>query len=571
MADLPVVTIQPNSTSQMGLPSNTVVGTTPASAALADSSDSTYVQLTQLAQLDSEVIRVGFPTPTLPAGAKVYSVGLRRRIQTIVVTDPINQPPPVTHTWLRCLLGAIFVAGQAQQPKKTLVSRQCPTSTVTSGWIEEDLGSVTPPAGSVWAVVDPTTGGAGNLVGMTCDIGRGSAVQTLRVSSIYVDVTYQRVSGVTVTGPTGSSTATQPTITWLYTSADSQPQQGYRVAIYTASQVAAGGFAAFTTTPIQASNWTSGSSWSSDSGWLLGEDLLWTVTSDLTDGTYYAFVQSRSKWSGSGDFPTTVSSTTWTRAATPVSPPPAAVLSSAVFDSANNRVTLTFAPGGPTPTTTAFTVQASSDNGVTWVGIPRLSYVPANGVNPITDYDYNFYELNVPTRYRVIAYTGTPLKAATSPSNELSVTPTGDQHLLKHPGNPLLNTVIPISAPKPNEGIKVTERQIEGVFQPIGRAGSVVRPIVVKGPSSGLEYQLEALFIRNEPSCDFYGPVVQLQRSGVVLLWQRPDGNVWVSIGPGASGRDTEESYDAVPGDPRRVYWRRRKLTMTEQDTPLYY
>jgi hypothetical protein len=134
-----------------------------------------------------------------------------------------------------------------------------------------------------------------------------------------------------------------------------------------------------------------------------------------------------------------------------------------------------------------------------------------------------------------------------------------------------LNTVLPISAPKPNEGIKVTERQIEGVFQPIGRAGSVVRPIVVKGPSSGLEYQLEALFIRNEPSFAFYGPVVQLQRSGVVLLWQRPDGNVWVSIGPGASGRDTEESYDALPGDPRKTYWRRRKLTFTEQDPPLFY
>lgn len=560
---LPVVTVQPSSTIQTGLPSNTAVGAATMHAALADSSDSTYVQLTQLARLDSEVIRVGFPTPTIPAGAKIYSVGLRRRIQTVVVTDPINLPPPVTYTWLRCLLGLIEVSGQAQQPRKSFVSRSCPTSTVTSGWIEEDLGSVPPPAGSVW---DSTT-----LTNLTLDIGRDPAVQTLRVSAYYLDVTYQRLSGVAVTGPTGSSTATRPTVTWTYSSSDSQPQQGYRTAVYTAAQVAAAGFAAFTTTPIQASNWTSGTSWSSDSGWLLGEDLLWTVTSDLTDGTYYAFVQSRAKWSGSGDFPTTIASTTWTRAATPVSPPPAAVLDSAVFDTANQRITLTFEPGGPTPATTAFTVQASRDNGVTWVEIPRLSYVPANGSSPIIDYDYNFYELNVPTRYRVLAYTGTPLKAATAPSNELSVTPAGSQHLLKHPGNPLLNTVLPIAAPKPNEGIKVTEKQIEGVFQPVGRAGSVVRPIVVKGPSSGLEYQLEALFIRNEPSFAFYGPVVQLQRSGVVLLWQRPDGNVWVSIGPGASGRDTEESYDALPGDPRKTYWRRRKLTFTEQDPPGFW
>src|SRR5882757_1363969 len=191
----------------MGLASNTVIGAATAHAALADSSDATYVQLTNLARLDSEVIRVGFPTPSLPAGAKVYSVGLRRRIQTVVVTDPINLPPPVTHTWLRCLLGVIEIAGQSLEPKKSLVTRSCPTSTVTSAWVDEDLGSIPPPAGSTW---DTTT----TLNNLTLDIGRDAATQTLRVAAYYLDVTYQQVSGVTVTGPTGSSTATRPTVTW---------------------------------------------------------------------------------------------------------------------------------------------------------------------------------------------------------------------------------------------------------------------------------------------------------------------------------------------------------------------
>lgn len=568
---LPVVTTRPNSTSQMGSAGNTVSGAATAHAALADSSDSTYVQLTQLCQLDSEVIRVGFPTPTIPAGAKVSSVALRRRIQTVVVSDPVNLPPPVTHTWLRCLLGLIEIAGQSQHPSRSRVSRSCPTSTVTSAWIEEDLGSIPPPAGSTWAVVDPDTGGPGTLATLSVDIGRDSATQTLRVSALYIDVTYQQVSGVTVTGPTGSSTSTRPTVTWGYSSPDSQQQQGYRVAIYTAAQVAAGGFEAFTTTPTQASGWTPGTSWSSTAGWLLGEDLLWTLTSDLTDGTFYAYVQARSKWSGTGDFPTATASTTWTRAATPVSPPPAAVLNSVVFDADNQRVAVNFQPGGPTPATTVFTVEARQDNGAPWVAIPRLTYVAADGTNPITDWDYNFFVLNAPTSYRVIAYTGSPLKAATAPSNELSVTPTGDQHSLCHPTNPLLNTVLPIAAPKNGEGIKITERQIEGVFQPVGRAGSVVRPIVVKGASTGQEFEIEALFIRNEPSFAYYDAVVQLQRSGVVLLWRRPDGNIWVSVGPGASGRDTEETYDAVPGNPKKIYWRRRKLTMLEQDPPLAY
>ena len=566
---LAVLTVRPNSTSQMGLASNTVVGAASANAALADSSDTSYVQLSALARLDSEVIRVGFPAPSLPAGAKVLSVGLRRRIQTVVITDPINQPPPVTHTWLRCLLGLIEVVGQAQQPKKSIVSRSCPTSTVTSQWVEEDLGSVPPPGGAVW---DPAT----TLSNVTLDIGRDTAVQTLRVSAVYLDITYQQQSAVTAIGPTGSSTATRPTVTWTYSSPDSQPQQGYRVAVYTAAQIAQGGFTPFVTTPIQASNWTPGTTWSPISGWLLGEDLQWTLTGDLTDGAYTAYVQAQSRWSGGGDFPTAVASTSWTRAAA-VSPPPQqvppppAVLLAATFDATNSRVAVTFKPGGLSPTTTAFTVQASRDNGVTWISIPRLTYLPANGTSPVTDYDYNFFELNVQTRYRVVAYTGTPRVAATVPSNALSVTPTGDQHVLKHPGNPLLKTVLPVAAPKPGEGIKITERQVQGTFQPVGGAGSTVLPITVSGPNSGLEYELEALFIRGEPSFAYYEPVVQLQRSGSVLLWQRPDGNVWVKLGPGVSGRDTEETYDAVPGDPRKVAWRRRKLTLTEQDPPAFY
>ena len=566
---LAVLTVRPNSTSQMGLPTNTVVGAASANAALADSSDTSYVQLTALARLDSEVIRVGFPTPSLPAGAKVLSVGLRRRIQTVVITDPINQPPPVTHTWLRCLLGLIEVVGQAQQPKKSIVSRSCPTSTVTSQWVEEDLGSVPPPGGAVW---DPAT----TLSNVTLDIGRDTAVQTLRVSAVYLDVTYQQQSAVTATGPTGSSTATRPTVTWNYSSPDSQPQQGYRVAVYTAAQIAQGGFTPFVTTPIQASNWTPGTTWSPISGWLLGEDLQWTLTGDLTDGVYTAYVQSQSRWSGGGDFPTAVASTSWTRAAA-VSPPPQqvppppAVLDSATFDAANQRVTLTFKPGGASPATTAFTVQASRDNAVTWVNIPSLTYLSADGMNPVVAYDY-VAPLNITSQYRVVSYTGTPLVAATAPSNVRSATPTGDQHLLKHPTNPLLNTVLPVAAPKPGDGIKITERQVQGIFQPVGGAGATVLPIRVSGPNSGLEYELEALFIRGEPSFNYYQPVVQLQRSGSVLLWQKPDGDqLWVALGPGVSGRDTEETYDAVPGDPRKVAWRRRKLTMTEQDPPAYF
>lgn len=545
---LSVVTIRPNSTVQLG--SGTVVGAANAHTALSDSSDASYVQLATRSRLDSQVVRVGFPTPSIPAGAKVYSVGLRRRIQTVVA----GSSQPVCHHWFRSVTGVIQVAGQALEVQKSFFNSTCPTSPTTATWVDESLGTyTTAPGGVAW---DPAT----NLTGFCYDIGRGDDfTTTLRVSAVYLDVTYQAASTVTVTGPTGTITATQPTVTWTYSSPDSQPQQAYQVAVYTAGQVAAPGFSPFVTTPVQAS------------GWLLGEDLQWTLTADVTDGTYYAYVQATSKWAGVGDFPTAAASTTWTRAAAPASPPPAAVLSSAVFDAVNNRVGLTFAPGSASPVTTAFTVQASRDNGVTWAPIPSLTYLPASGMTPVTGYDY-VAPLNVVSQYRVLAYSQSVLVAATAPSNVLSVTPTGDQHWLKHPGNPLLNTVLPVAAPKQSsDGIKVTKRRMQGTFQLLSGAASTVLPIVVQGPSYGDEYELDLIFHRDQP-VDYWPAVDQLDRSGAVLLLQKPDGDqLWVTLGPGVAGRDTEETYNATPGNPRLVQWRRRKLTLTQTVAPAYF
>jgi hypothetical protein len=490
----------------------------------------------------------------------VYSVGLRRRIFTVVAGSDI----PVSHHWFRSSTGTIQVAGQSQAIDKTPFDSDCPTSPTTATWVEESLGTFTTgPGGKVW---DPAT----NLTGFTYDLGRGddSTTSLLKVSAVYLDVTYQQASSVTVTAPTGTVTATQPTVTWTYASPDSQPQQASQTAIYTAAQVAGVGFTPFVTPPIQ------------QSGVVLGEGLQWTLTSDITDGVYFAYVQATSRWAGSGDFNTVVASTTWTRAAAPASPPLAAVLSSAVFDAANNRIAITFSPGGSSPATTAFTVQASRDGGVNWLApdgspsIPSLTYVPANGLSPVTVWDY-VAPLNVVSRYRVIAYGQSPLVAATSPSNVLSATPVDNRWWLKNPANPLQNTVLPVAAPKTSDaGIKVTKRRMQGVFQLLGGPGSQVLPFVVDGPTYGDEYSLELIFIEGDANSPMtlWSAVDQLDRTGITLLLQKPDGGqLWVATGPGASGQDTEEDYNALPGDPTTVQWRRRKLIMTQTGAPLFF
>lgn len=556
---LGVVTIRPNSTVQLG--SWTVTGAATAHAALSDNLDTSYVQVIPRCRLDTAVLRVGFPTPTIPAGAQVYSVGLRRKIATVVAGNP---QPSCLH-WFRSTYGVISVYGQVAEPRKYYFQSDCPTSPTTSAFVMEDLGTFTTgPGGVPWNV-------ATNLVGLTYDAGRGDDFAGgLQISEVYVDVTYQQASSITVTGPSGTVASTRPTITWTYSSPDSQPQQSYQVAIYTASQVAALGFVPFVVPPIQTS------------GVVLGEGQQWTLTQDIPDGGYSAYVRATSAWGGPGSFTTPIASTTWTRAVAAggggqpaAAQPPNATLSSAVFDAANNRVALTMVPSSSSPTTVKFTVQASRDNGVTWAPIPSLTLISANGMTPVTVYDY-VAPINVTSQYRVMAYsTNTALIGAAAFSNVLSVMTSGTNWWLKCPANPLLNTVLPVAAPSgsgADGGMKIKLRRMQGTFEPLSGPTTEVLPIVVSGPTYGEQGELDLLFVNGEPSGDLYDDYLALDQTGDVLLLQKPNGEqLFVTLGPGAAGQDTEGHYDALPGYPNVIHWRRIKTSFTEVSAPSFY
>lgn len=559
---LGVVTLRPNSTSQLG--SWTVVGAATAHAALSDNLDTSYVQVIPRCRLDPAVLRVGFPTPTIPAGAQVYSVGLRRRIASVVA----GTPPPLCLHWFRSIFGVISIYGEVVPPEKYFFHSTCPTSPAVSAFVEEDLGVFTTgPGGVAWNV-------ATNLVGLTYDAGRGDDFGGgLQISEVYVDVTYQQLSTVTVTAPTGTVASTRPTITWTYASPDSQPQQAYAVAIYTAAQVGGVGFAPFVNPPIQSS------------GAVLGEDQQWTLTNDLPDGSYYAYVQAASTWGGPGSFVTAIASTNWTRAVAagdggqpPGVQPPNATLSSAVFDSVNNRVALTMVPSSSSPVTVSFTVQASRDSGVTWNPIPSLTLIPATGMTPVIAYDY-VAPINVTSQYRVMAYSSAPLVGAAAFSGVLSVMTSGTNWWLKCPANPLLNSILPVAAPSntggAEGGLKTTLRRMQGTFELLSGTGTTVLPIVVSGPMYGEQGDLDLIFIPAGGSGQlpqYYAAYLALDQSGDVLLLQRPTGDqLFVVLGPGASGSDTEGHYDAQPGVPNVIQWRRVKVHYTQVSPPQFY
>jgi hypothetical protein len=115
---------------------------------------------------------------------------------------------------------------------------------------------------------------------------------------------------------------------------------------------------------------------------------------------------------------------------------------------------------------------------------------------------------------------------------------------------------------------------MQGTFQLLGGAGTEVLPVVVSGPTYGNEYLFELIFIVDDPTVPMtlFAAVDEMDRSGNTLLLQLPDGTQeWVVTGPGATSQDTQEKYNAIPGDPTTTQWRRRKLTFTQVAAPSYF
>lgn len=557
---LTVVTIRPNATVSIGAGTNTVVGAASASAAWSDNLDTSYVQLTARCRNDPQVVRVSFPTPTVPAGAKVLSVGIRRRVLTVAA----GATQPVGLHWLRTLEGLIQIFGQALQPYKDPTTTLCPTDSTGGNWVTESLGvATTSPSGAAW---DPTT----NLLSgnFTYDYGRGDdAGGNHRVSEIYCDVTYQQQSTVVVTGPTGTIAGTNPTVTWTFTSPDSMPQQGYEVALYTAAQVAALGFSPFVSTPLQTS------------GPQLGEDLQWTVPNAIADGSYSVYVRATAKWSGPGDFVTAAASNTFTRTVSAggggqpaAAQPPNATLSSAVFDATNDRVALTMVPSSSSPTTAAYDVQISRDGGVTWSTPPSLTRITATGMTPVVQYDYQA-PISATSQYRILSYSQSSgiYVAAAAPSNTISVTTSGTSWRVVDPSNPLNNTIVVPVGGKDGKGNEISFPRQVATFQTLGGAGTSQPPIVVTGPVYGESGMLELRF-QIDDAADYWPAFKQLMQSGHTLLLKKPFAEqLWVVLAAGTNTQDPKLTYDPVPGRPDKILRRKIVLGYSETRQPTFY
>jgi hypothetical protein len=557
------VTEYPNATLQPGLLSNIVIGAASADVALSDGSDFSYLWLNARASLPGQVTQVSVRPPVLPSTARVYSVDVQVRFQTV----PDATQLPLLLLSLCTQAGAITVSGQVAPAPTIDFSQSCPSDANGGIWETLDLGSfIAAPDGTPW---DPTPV-TGNLANLSCWLGRGDDLPAdLFVSAISFTVNYQVPAVVTPTAPVSGS-ATQATATWGYASQTFSAQQAYRVGVYTLPQTLDPNFVPYVT-PAQFISGAQGAS-PDTSWWQYGPAQQWTLPGDLTDGTYVAYIQAISQWAGAGgDFTTPIASITWTRTAAPAGPPNTAVLTSAAYSYSDMQTQMVIQPGtGGGAATTAFTVIKSTD-GVSWkAASPSLTYIPANGLTPIPVAD-RYALLNAPTQYAVIAYSGSPLVAAAAPSTPLTVTPADNRWLLHHPTNDLLDTDFNVKSPKGDEGIVTTLLEMQGIYYYAGGPQAQALPDMTWGPVYGSQIALKMWFdMIARPG--LWDAIEELRKARGPLFLQRPTGEAfWIGMGPGQTGQDVKDAENFVPGNQSKYQWKRRDVVLTQTNPPLVY
>lgn len=528
---MPVEILRPNATEQLG--SWTVSGAATAHQALNDASDTSYVQLITRCRNEPQVLRLNIgDLTTVPTGAKIFSVGERIRIQCVV-----NVRPPRCIRWHRRCRPFNIVTAIVLLVFRILFGWPCPRRP-TVVWVDQVLGySTTDPEGNEWTV--------DAVNDLDVDLGRDDADTTpLRISALYVDVTFNQRPSASVSTPTGTITDTsRPTVTWVYSDPESDPQQAFRVRIFNSAQYSAVGFDPLTSPSVD------------DSGWVMSDLVTWTGDVELVNATYRAYVQVEQAWAGLGQHRSLVTFSQWTQNVAGA-PNPQILISD--FEPAQNRVRLVVAPGGTTPATVSYTIFRSDDAGVTWAPVRGGVQIPADGMNAVELYDYEA-PLNLLVQYRAVAFRQLgSLRFVSDYSNVISVVCDVVVFWLKDPLAPALNMVLPISASGADQP---SRPRAQGVFTPLVADGLDARAIVINGPLYGLSGSLELIFTQRDPEGDLWTAFNGIYRSGRTLLLQYPTGEQhYVAL-----GGDLSWTWDLVRTD---VRWRRAQIGYTEVEKP---
>jgi hypothetical protein len=272
-------------------------------AALADSSDSTFIKRTSTTV--PAFYETEFGTQTLTGTEKIEYVNLRARLNI------------GTSGSVQISLGVITDRNGRE------VSHSVPftkSNTLTLTTLDTALKLTTAPNGAEWTqtLLD-------NLVVKFTDNALASGDRS-ELMALFVDVVTTTQPTVTVTAPSGTITDTTfPSVTWTYADTDGDPQSAYEIKIFDATTYGGATFSPDTTTPTITT------------GIVTSENDGQTLEADLADGTTYrAYVRVAQLLNGSNYF------SAWAYSEFTIDvDAPAPPLISAFFDETSKAITIT--------------------------------------------------------------------------------------------------------------------------------------------------------------------------------------------------------------------------------------
>lgn len=371
-----VVTTRPDATNANG--GSTVTGAATRHAALADSSDSSYVTLPN----GGGAVSIGFADPTIPAGAILNYYFLRARVAKTGSDAFLEAPVPS--------------GGFPLYPGSVLVT----WASAANVYLHGDRLARTDPA-----VLSASAG-------------------DLRLYELWSEANYVAKPVAAVTAPTGSVTDTNlPTVAWTNTlDADGDAQTFHETRIFTSAQYGAGGFNPASSTAA------------AESGVIGDAATSWRATTPLPNGTYRAYHRSAQTVGGNAFW------SDWVYGGfTIATTPPNAPAFTLTADADNGRVVVVLDDAATGATTDYF--QVERQDGAGWVRVRSLTdadgtILPSSGAATVYDYEA---PNGVEATYRARAFHNYELGAAASAWTTHSVTWTSGAWWVKHPTIPALN------------------------------------------------------------------------------------------------------------------------------------
>lgn len=401
---------------------------------LADASDATYMEGGEGNPGDgTDFLEVSLATSTIPAGARVVGVTPRARYSTVVAE------PGAGHT-----AGFVtYPTTVGASPSPWIVTHGAPVAVAT--YTGPTLAKTAAGLDFVQADID-----ALRIFLST----NGQQPDAMRLFELAALVTYAIQPVVTVSGPTGTLTISQPTVAWSSVF-DVGSQDRYRIRIFTAAQYGIGGF-----DPA-----TSPSTW--DSGEVVSGAVSAVVDTPLPNAVYRAYVATASTVNGSPLWSTYAAFSGFTISTTP----PGVPTITATADHANRRIAVALNDSGAVATN-YFVVERSIDAGATW--LPMRGGATAAPGTGVTIYDVDAGN-GQSIRYRARAVNnvvGAPALLSSAFSSATTATAwTADVWRLAVPSSPALGVDLrPWMPGYPRE----LRRRPQGVNDVLGREDVVV-------------------------------------------------------------------------------------------------